>query len=64
MAMTAQTIIDEFKTLPDVERSKVRQFFHDLETAEIPESFWRGLLEADEGKVLELRGAHFDNPPA
>ena len=62
--MTAQKIIEEFKTLPGEERSKVRQFFHELETAEIPESFWRGLREADEGKALELREEHFDNPPA
>ena len=62
--MTAQTIIDEFKALPDVERNKGRQFFHELETTEIPESFWRGLREADEGNVFELREEHFDNPPA
>ena len=61
--MTAQKIIEEFKTLPGEERSKVRQFFHELEAAEIPESFWRGLREADEGKAMELREEHFDNPP-
>ena len=62
--MTAQKIIEEFKTLPGEERSKVRQFFHELETAEIPESFWRGLQEADVGKAFELREEYFDNPPA
>ncbi len=62
--MTAETIIEEFKTLPVEERSKVQKFFHELEAAEIPESFWRGLQEADEGKTIELREDHFDNPPA
>ena len=62
--MTAQKLIEEFKTLPGEERSKVRQFFHELETAEIPESFWLGLREADEGRTMELREEHFDNPPA
>ena len=61
--MTAQKLIEEFKTLPNQERSKVRQFFHELEMAEIPESFWAGLREADEGQTMELREEHFDNPP-
>ena len=62
--MTAQKFIEEFKTLSGDERNKVRQYFHELETAEIPESFWRGLREADEGKTLKLREEHFDRPPA
>ena len=61
--MTAQKFIEEFKTLPGDERSKVRQYFHELETAEIPESFWQGLREADAGQSLELREEHFDRPP-
>ena len=61
--MTAQKLIEEFKTLSGEERNRVRRFFHELETAEIPESFWRGLQEADEGKVSELRDEHFDHPP-
>ena len=62
--MTAKAIIEEFKTLPAEERSKVQKFFHELEASEIPDSFWRGLQEADEGKTMELREEHFDNPPA
>ena len=62
--MSAQEIINEFKSLPDEERGKVKKFFHELEASEIPDSFWRGLQEADEGKTMELREEHFDNPPA
>ena len=62
--MSAQEIIKEFKALPNEDRSKVQIFFHELEASEIPDSFWRGLQEADEGKAMELREEHFDNPPA
>lgn len=62
--MSAQEIIEEFKSLPDEERFKVKEFFHQLEASEIPDSFWRGLQETDEGKTTELREEHFDNPPA
>jgi hypothetical protein len=62
--MSAQEIINEFKSLPEAERGKVKKFFHELEASEIPESFWRGLQEADEGRTMELREEHFDNPPA
>jgi hypothetical protein len=62
--MAAEKIIEEFKSLPSDERTRVRKFFQELETAEIPASFWRGLQETDEGKVFELREEHFDKPPA
>lgn len=62
--MSVQELIKEFKALPSEDRSKVQKFFYELESSQIPDSFWRGLQEADEGKVMELREEHFDNPPA
>jgi hypothetical protein len=34
-----------------------------LENPDVPEEFWQGLEEAEDGKALEMRDEHFERPP-
>ena len=61
--MTTLQIIEELKTLPESELEKVRAFLAGFQDDKIPASFWQGLREADEGKLIDLQDEHFDQPP-
>ena len=62
--MTAEQIIEELKIMDSVDGLKIREFLDTVTESEIPPSFWQGLREADEGKAMEIKDEHFDNPPA
>ena len=43
----------------DIERALRR-----IEHPEVPEDVWQGFEEAEDGKGIEVRDEHFQNPPA
>jgi hypothetical protein len=77
--MTVTTIERELKALPEAERTKVisealrelsPQTIKSLERRvrrlahpEIPEDVWTGFEEAEDGKRIEMKDKHFENPP-
>lgn len=34
-----------------------------LENPDVPEDFWDGVEEAEDGKLIEMKDEHFDQPP-
>ncbi len=61
--MTANQVIAEIDSLPPHEREAVFHHVHDLEEAAIPESFLRGMEEAQRGDLSEMRDDQFLKPP-
>ena len=78
--MTANVLEQELKTLPEAERAQViRAAMRELSPAalkvlerqvrrlahpEVPEDVWTGFEEAEDGRGIEIRDEHFDQPPA
>ncbi len=78
-AVTAEILENELKTLSEAERSriisgaiqdlspqalrelerKLRRFAH----PEVPEDVWTGFEEAEDGRGIEIRDEHFEQPP-
>lgn len=61
--MTASQVIAEIDSLPPQERKAVFYHVHELEEAMIPDSFLRGMAEAERGELIEMRDDHFQTPP-
>lgn len=61
--MTASQVIAQIDSLPPDEREAVFHHVHELEEAMIPESFLRGIEEAERGELSEMRDEHFQTPP-
>jgi hypothetical protein len=77
--MTASVLEQELKTLPEVERAQIiRAALRELSPTalkalerqlrrlahpEVPEDVWTGFEEAEEGRGIEIRDEHFDQPP-
>ena len=45
-------------------RKVVERMLRRLENPDVPEDFWEGLEEAEDGKALDVRDEHFERPPA
>jgi hypothetical protein len=78
--MSVAELAKELAALPPAERAEVlRAACHDLdpqsrqavermlrrlENQDVPEDFWEGLEEAEDGKATDVRDEHFKQPPA
>ena len=78
--MSVTEITQELAALPEAERLKalrttlhqiypqadtaVARLLRRLEHPDVPEEFWEGLEQAEDGKTLDVRDEHFERPPA
>ena len=62
--MTADEVIAEIAALPRDERTRVLEYVHQLEAAEIPESFRRGMEQALAGRGVDMEIALNEVPPS
>jgi hypothetical protein len=78
--MTASALEHELKALPEAERAQIiRTAMRELSPGalkglerqlrrlahpEVPEDVWTGFEEAEDGRGIEMRDEHFDQPPA
>jgi hypothetical protein len=61
--MTATEWITHFERLPESERKALIQYILKLEKPWIPESFRRGMLQAELGEFVEMEIALTQSPP-
>jgi predicted transcriptional regulator len=61
--MTAQAVIDQFKALPPKQRAKVAKFIVESDDSWIPESFKRGMADAEAGRFADMDAVLNDAPP-
>lgn len=77
--MTATKLANELKTVPEAERAKlisaalsdlypnsgkfIERLVRRVEHPEIPEDVWQGFEECEDGKAIEMKDEHFDQPP-
>jgi len=52
--MSAQAVIDQFKALPPKQRAKVAKFIVASDDSWVPESFKRGMAEAEAGCFTDM----------
>lgn len=64
MNMTASEVIEEIERLPDDEQQRVISRVQEMAEASLPESFVRGMAEAELGELVDMKDGDFDNPPA
>ena len=62
--MTADEVIAEIAALPQDERTRVLDYVHQLEAADIPESFRRGMEQALAGRGVDMETALNEVPPS
>jgi predicted transcriptional regulator len=62
--MTAQAIIEEFKVLTPEDRARVAKFVVESDDSWIPESFKRGMADAEAGRFAEMENVLNDAPPS
>ena len=61
--MTAQAVIKQFKALPAKERARVAKFVMESDDSWIPESFKRGMADAEAGRFADMDAVLSDAPP-
>jgi predicted transcriptional regulator len=61
--MSAQEIIDQIKALPDSERARVTRFVIEQDDSWIPESFKRGMADAEAGRLVDMECVLNETPP-
>jgi hypothetical protein len=61
--MTATEIIEQFKALPAAERAQVTKYVVEHDDSWIPESFKRGMADAEAGRFVEMGTALSAAPP-
>jgi len=61
--MTAQDVIEQFKELSASERAKVAKFVVESDDSWIPESFKRGMADAEAGRFTEMDDVLNGAPP-
>jgi predicted transcriptional regulator len=61
--MIAQAVIKQFKALPPKERAQVAKFVVESDDSWIPESFKRGMADAEAGRFVEMDTVLSDGPP-
>ena len=61
--MTAEAIIKEFRGLPLEERARVAKFVVEMDDSWIPESFKRGMADAEAGRFANMEAVLNDAPP-
>ena len=77
--MSAQEVIEQLEALPPTERSEVlketlsrlcpksgkaiERLMRRLENPDIPEDVWRGIEDAEDGRVVDMETALSQKPP-
>lgn len=61
--MTAQSVIDQFMALPPSERAQVARFVVESDDSWIPESFKRGMADAEAGRFADMETVLGGTPP-
>jgi hypothetical protein len=61
--MTAQAVIKQFKALPPKERAEVPRFVVESDDSWIPESFERGMADAEAGRFADVDAVLSGAPP-
>ncbi|MGP8200689.1 MAG: hypothetical protein ACLQU4_14430 [Limisphaerales bacterium] len=61
--MTAQTVIKQFKALPPKQRAEVAKFVVESDDSWIPDSFKRGMADAEAGRFADMDAVLNDTPP-
>ena len=61
--MNARAIVEQIKALPKDEQAEVFEMVHRLEDGAIPDSFWHGLDDIRNGRVVDMETALRDRPP-
>jgi predicted transcriptional regulator len=61
--MTAHAVIKQFKALPPKERAAVARFVVESDDSWIPESFKRGMADAEGGRFVDMDAVLNDAPP-
>ena len=62
-SMTAEAIIKEIIALPQAERERVVKFVMEQDDSWIPDSFKRGMADADAGRFVDTETALHEKPP-
>ena len=62
--MSATDIIEQFKALPASERAQVAKFVVEHDDSWVPESFKRGMADAEAGRFADMETALFETPPS
>jgi hypothetical protein len=61
--MTAEAVIKQFKALPPKERAEVAKFVMESDDSWIPESFKRGMADAEAERFAEMDTILSGAPP-
>jgi predicted transcriptional regulator len=61
--MTAESVIKQFKALPPKARARVAKFVVESDDSWIPESFKRGMADAEAGRFADIDAVLSDAPP-
>jgi hypothetical protein len=61
--VSAQNVIDQFKALPLDERAEVAKFVLESDDSWIPDSFKRGMADAEAGRFADINAILGDEPP-
>jgi len=61
--MTAQAVIEQFKALSPDQRAEVAKFVVESDDSWIPESFKRGMADAEAGRFADMNVILNDAPP-
>ena len=61
--MSATEIIEQFKSLPANERAQVTKYVVEHDDSWIPESFKRGMAEAEAGRFVDMETVLSGAPP-
>jgi predicted transcriptional regulator len=61
--MSAQAVIKQFKALPPRQRAEVAKFVMESDDSWIPESFKRGMADAEAGRFADMDTVLGGTPP-
>ena len=61
--MSAQEVIEQFKALPPTERERVARFVLEEDDSWIPDSFKRGMADAEAGRFVDMETVLSGAPP-
>ena len=62
--MSATEIIEQFKSLSATERAQVARYVVEHDDSWVPESFKRGMADAEAGRFAEMETVLSGTPPA
>jgi predicted transcriptional regulator len=61
--MSATEIIEQIKNLPKKERAQVTKYVVEHDDSWIPESFKKGMADAEAGRFVDMEMVLSDTPP-